>query len=174
MQMLPHEPTWATVGLFSGASVALGAIATASIFSALNRRGTRSSEPTAKRQKLSPPSPGKPANQPDLQDEPPVQQQQLPEDEGQQQDAGPAVAAEAVAAADAPSTPDADTSEPHGLPHPDSVVDLQKLQELEQRVRSQQQLDCSLSNSSTATTAAAGSPGDLPMNTHALAHCLCS
>lgn len=143
MQMLPHEPTWATVWSFSAGSVALGAIATASIINALSRRGNRSSDtPRAKRQKLAPPSPEKPEQQAKAaaaaDDDAPEQQQdqQLPV-------AAPA-AAEA-AADDAPVTPDAEASgEPHGMPHTDSMVDLQKLQELEQRVRHSHTLSCSL------------------------------
>jgi hypothetical protein len=129
MQMLPHEPTWATVWSFSAGSVALGAIATASILNALNRRGNRSPDtPTAKRQKLAPPSPEKPAEQ-DKQaaDAAPEQQQD--------QEPPPASAVAAEGAEDAPATPDAEAgAEPHGMPHTDSMVDLQKLQELEQRV----------------------------------------
>jgi hypothetical protein len=51
-----------------------------------------------------------------------------------------------IAAADRPGTPDAGDSSPATtacLPNPDSMVDLQKLQELEQRVRSRVQLSSS-------------------------------
>lgn len=127
--MLPQEPTWATVGLFSAGSVALGAIATASIINALNRRSSRSVEPQAKRQKLAPPSPEK-SPPPELA----VQDAAVDADQDAaaaelQAEEPPAPAAEP--SDEAPGTPEA---EPHSVPHSDSVVDLQKLQELEQRV----------------------------------------
>lgn len=144
--MLPHEPTWATVGLFSAGSVALGALATASILNALSW-GRARSQPQAKRQKLAPPSPNTPTmddhykaasaellaaeTQPALADA-----NQLPDADDQKQ----------IADADCLGTPDAEDSIPAAtacLPNPDSMVDLQKLQELEQRVRSPAHIICS-------------------------------
>lgn len=131
--MLPHEPTWATVGLFSAGSVAIGAFATASIITALNRRNARTIEPQAKRQKLTPPSPEKPQSaEPAIQDAAAdVDQIAAPAQPREVEVPEPTPAA-AEPADDAPETPDA---EAHAVAYSDSVVDLQKLQELEQRVR---------------------------------------
>jgi hypothetical protein len=141
MQMLPHEPTWATVWSFSAGSVALGAIATASILNALNRRGNRSPDtPRAKRRKLAPPSPEKPAELDKQAADAGTEQQQ-------DQELPPASPAAAEGAEDAPVTPDAEAgAELHGMPHNDSMgsmVDLQKLQELEQRVSCHSKCACS-------------------------------
>eukprot|EP00878_Enallax_costatus_P006033 GHUV01006329.1.p1 GENE.GHUV01006329.1~~GHUV01006329.1.p1 ORF type:complete len:413 (+),score=127.10 GHUV01006329.1:2162-3400(+) len=130
--MLPHEPTWATVGLFSAGSVAIGAIATASIITALNRRNARAQEPQAKRQKLTPPSPEKPEpEEPVVHDAAAEVDQAVAADLPQAVEVPKPAPTAAEAAEDAPGTPDA---EPHAVAHSDSVVDLQKLQELEQRV----------------------------------------
>ncbi|KAF6263448.1 hypothetical protein COO60DRAFT_411169 [Scenedesmus sp. NREL 46B-D3] len=127
--MLPHEPTWATVWSFSAGSVALGAIATVSILNALTRRGRSPETPRAKRQKLAPPE------QSAEQHKQAAHVALVAPEQQQDQELPPAVTATAEAAADAPATPDAEASaEPHGMPHTDSLVDLQKLQELEQRV----------------------------------------
>lgn len=131
------QPSWELLGLVSAGSAALGAIATAGIINAFSRRRCRDSEPSAKRQKLSPPSPVR------------VPAEQAPADAAAAEGApdrelsfaAEAGAAEAADAAnqrqdeDAPGTPEAEASAQGHLPQPDSVVDLQKLQELEQRVR---------------------------------------
>lgn len=139
MQMLPHEPTWATVWSFSAGSVAVGAIATVSILNALSWLGNRSPDtPMAKRQKLAPPSPEKPAEQ---------DKHAADDAQDQQQDQGlpPASPAAAETADDALATPDAEAAvEPHGMPQSDSIVDLQKLQELEQRVSCLDKPRCSV------------------------------
>jgi len=132
---LQMQPSWELLGLFSAGSAALGAIATAGILNAFNRRKPRArdTEPNAKRQKLSPPSPAK------------LEQTAAPAaGESEQQDVElpdrqlSFQAAEPTADQpdeDAPGTPEAEVSGNH-MPQNDSVVDLQKLQELEQRVRS--------------------------------------
>jgi hypothetical protein len=132
------QPSWELLGLFSAGSAALGAIATAGIINAFSRKKSRDSEPSAKRQKLSPPSPLR------------IPAEQTPADaaaeaQGEAPDrelSFAAEAAEAEAAAanqqrqdeDAPGTPEAEASAQGHMPQTDSVVDLQKLQELEQRV----------------------------------------
>eukprot|EP00775_Hariotina_reticulata_P009811 gene9811-9969_t len=136
LQMLPHEPTWATVGLFSAGSVALGAIATASILNAWNR-GRAHSEPQAKRQKLSlslPHTSSVTDHYKAPADEVPATDTTPAADASQLQDADDQ---KQIVVADCPATPDAGGSSPTAtahLPNPDSMVDLQKLQELEQRV----------------------------------------
>mgnify|MGYP001806991229 CR=1 FL=1 len=126
------QPSWELLGLFSAGSAALGAIATAGIINAFNRRKGRDSEPSAKRQKLSPPSPVK------------VQQAEAAaaataEQEEEQLNRELSLSQAADAAnqqeQDAPGTPEAEVSGAGHIPQNDSVVDLQKLQELEQRVR---------------------------------------
>jgi hypothetical protein len=147
------QPTWELLGLFSAGSAALGAIATAGLINALNRRRSRDAEPEAKRQKMYVPSPVKSPDSPlaagtaaaaagtaagldagdtgqqahamlnqELSFHQPAE---VPEQQQQQQQPDE----------DAPGTPDAEASGAGPMPQNDSVVDLQKLQELEQRVR---------------------------------------
>jgi hypothetical protein len=135
------QPSWELLGLFSAGSAALGAIATAGIINAINRRKSRDSEPSAKRQKLSPPSPARPEQQAAT-----AAQQELaggvPADREPSFQADLAAAAETAPEAaaveqhdeDAAGTPEAEVSGAGHIPQTDSVVDLQKLQELEQRV----------------------------------------
>jgi hypothetical protein len=132
------QPSWELLGLFSAGSAALGAIATAGIINALNRRRLRDSEPLAKRQKLSPPSPikGQQAAPATAAAATNGQAEQVaPDADGA--DRQPSLTARGPAEQhdeDAPGTPEADVSAQGHMPQNDSVVDLQKLQELEQRV----------------------------------------
>lgn len=130
---LQMQPSWELLGLFSAGSAALGAIATAGILNAFNRRKPRDTEPNAKRQKLSPPSPAKleqtaapAAGESEQQDV------ELPDRQLSFQAATPTADQPDE---DAPGTPEAEVSGGNHMPQNDSVVDLQKLQELEQRVR---------------------------------------
>ena len=134
------QPSWELLGLFSAGSAALGAIATAGILNAFGRRKGRDSEPSAKRQKLSPPSPVKTQQQAEaataqLADDDAVLDRELSLSHAAVTEAATAAAATQQQEQDAPGTPDAEASGAGHMPQNDSVVDLQKLQELEQRVR---------------------------------------
>jgi hypothetical protein len=133
------QPSWELLGLFSAGSAALGAIATAGIINAFNRRKGRDSEPSAKRRKLSPPSPVKVQAEAAAAATADQEEEQLDRELSLSQAAAADANADADAAnqqeQDAPGTPEAEVSGAGHMPQNDSVVDLQKLQELEQRVR---------------------------------------
>jgi hypothetical protein len=130
------QPSWELLGLFSAGSAALGAIATAGIINAFNRRRSRDSEPLAKRQKLSPPSPIKAEQAAPAAAAIEGQAEQLAADTGgaDRQHSLTAGGPAEQHDEDAPGTPEAEVSAQGHMPQNDSVVDLQKLQELEQRV----------------------------------------